>query len=142
MTRLLGLDPGLSTGWALFHYDATTPLTLLDYGEILGGHQGVIAFWKTMPEPDEVVAETFRLDGRTIYPEVDPLRTEGALSVLHPGWIGQPNTAKIMADDILLKRLGWWLKGKPHARDAARHAIALMKSRRHLPTLSRISPPR
>lgn len=142
MTLLLALDPGRTTGYSYWSYSATEPLTNIEHGQIVGGVKGFISFWRQMPTPEEVVAETFRLDGRTMFPDTTPLEIEGALHVLFPDWIGQANTAKSLADDLLLKRTGWWFRGEDHARDSARHAVALMKTRRHVPTLMRISPPR
>lgn len=145
MTRLLVLDPGGTTGWSLWSYDALTPLQVLEYGQVAGGVKGFVSWWQrdVAGGPiDEVLAETFRLDGRTPKPNVEPLKIEGALEVLWPGWFGQANVMKAHAPDDLLKRHDLWWRGQQHARDTARHAIALMKVRRHAPTLRRFFPPR
>ncbi|OJU44467.1 MAG: hypothetical protein BGN98_13870 [Microbacterium sp. 69-7] len=141
MTTLLALDPGGTTGYSLWEYTAITPLTLIHKGQISGGLDGFIA-WSAGMHPEEVVAETFRLDGRTVKPDVTPLRIEGALSVIWPHWIGQPNTMKVHADDVFMKRAGLSFRGMPHATDSARHALALMKVRRHVPTIKRYWPDR
>jgi hypothetical protein len=137
--RLLALDPGKTTGWSLWHYDAITPLTLDQRGQVEGGLAGLLQFMARV-DIDEVVAETFRLDGRTPKPDVTPLRIEGALSVVFPGWIGQANTCKRSADDLFLKRNQLWFSGLPHATDSARHALHLLKVRRHMPTIRRYWP--
>ena len=142
MTLLRALDPGKTTGWSEWHYDAMTTLTLLDYGQISGGSRGLIAWWQSRPEPDEVVAETFVDDHRTMSPDLTPVRIEGALDVLFPGWIGQRNSYKAHADDVMLKRTGLWFVGQPHATDSGRHALAFQKTRRHLPTIERYWPRR
>lgn len=137
MRTLLALDPGGTTGWSFWKYDAVTPLLHVDHGMIRGGLDGFIRWWADTNggDPDEVVSETFVLDGRTAQPDVTPLKIEGALSVLFPGWIGQRNFAKAHAPDDLLKVKGLWWPGQPHAVDSARHAVAYLKTRRHAPTL-------
>lgn len=141
MTKLLALDPGGTTGWSFWQYSPVTPLTLIEYGQAPNGAPGlrdfILAFNKTV---DEVVAETFVLDGRTQFPDITSKRCEGVLDVLFPDWIGQRNTYKAHADDLLLKRHGWWFKGMDHARDSARHAVALLKTRKHMPTLRMLYP--
>ncbi len=137
MIRLLALDPGGTTGWSSWVYDSLTPLRHVDHGMIPNGLDGFIQWWESTAggEPDEVVSETFVLDGRTARPDVTPLKVEGALSVLFPGWIGQRNVMKAHAPDQLLKDKGIWWPGAGHDRDSARHAIAWAKTTRHMPTL-------
>lgn len=144
MTILLALDPGGTSGWSFWSYSATEPLTHIDHGQISGGNIGFVEWWNDTNggDPDEVVAEIFVNDHRTADPDLTPLRIEGALDVLFPGWIGQRNVMKAHADDLFLKRVGLWWPGEQHARDSARHAVALMKVRRHIPTMRRFWPPR
>jgi len=146
MTRLLALDPGGTSGWSTWLYSPLTPLEPIDHGQIEGGLEGFLQWWdvETMIRRpwDEMVAETFVLDGRTVKPDTTPLLIEGALHVLFPGWVGQRNVMKAQADDLLLKRADYWWPGEQRARDSASHAIALMKTRRHLPTIKMLWPPR
>lgn len=144
MTTLLALDPGGTTGWSFWKYSATEPLTYVDHGQISGGNHGFVEWWgETLGgEPDEVVAEIFIDDHRTMSPDLTPLRIEGALDVLFPGWIGQRNTMKSHANDLFLKRSGLWWEGAQHARDSARHALACMKLRRHMPSMLLYWPPK
>lgn len=141
MTRLLALDPGESTGWSLWYYDALTHPQLIDHGTITGGVKGLIAWWYTRGSAgegmqwDEVVSESFRLDGRTMFPNITPLRIEGALAVLWPDVHYQPNTMKAHVTDEWIKDHGLWWKGKGHDRDSLRHAFSYLKIRRHAPTL-------
>lgn len=140
---LLSLDPGGTTGWSLWRLSDTEPLTYIMSGQISNGVRGFIEWWADKPlEPDIVVAETFRLDGRTPRPDVTPLKIEGALAVLFPDWHGQPNTMKVHATDAFLKANGFWLPGKQHARDSVRHALAYAKLHRHEPTLRALWGPR
>lgn len=139
---LRSLDPGGTTGWSEWRYTDDAPAELLDYGQIPNGVHGFIAWWRSRPEPDRVVAETFRLDGRTPKPDTTPLQIEGALTALFPEWHGQANVMKAHAPDEFLKAHGFWLVGKPHARDAVRHALAYAKLQRHAPSLRAYWPPR
>lgn len=143
--RLLSLDPGETTGWAVWDYSDRQPLTHVAHGMIAGGLLGFIEWWPGMIEechPSEVVAESFILDGRTAFPNVTPLRIEGALAALWRGPVAlQRNVYKAHAPDELLKRVGLWWPGKGHDRDAARHAIAYTVTRKHIPTLMWLHPP-
>lgn len=136
--RLLALDPGGTTGWSLWEYDSITPLRPIEHGQIVGGVEGFIEWWKDSGieyEFDEVVSESYRLDGRTPKPDVTPLRIEGALAVLWPEVVYQPNTYKAIVTDERIKALGLWWPGQQHARDSLRHAWARMKHLKHMPTL-------
>ena len=146
MRRLLALDPGQTTGWSLWEYDESTPLRHVSHGMQAGGLEGLIAWWRRCEvrcEWDEVVCESFVLDGRTLYPDVTPLRIEGALTALWPeGVTFQRNNMKAHATDAKLKELGLWWPGAGHDRDSARHALAYMKTAvRHIPTIKWAYPP-
>lgn len=152
MTVILGLDPGESTGYSIWFYDALTPPRPIEHGTITGGVVGFVNWWGEKLagwEPgygheswDEVVSESFVLDGRTPFPNVTPLKIEGALAVLWPDTIFQRNTFKSHMPDQKIKDLGLWWKGAGHDRDSLRHVWALMKVRRHHPTLLAAWPPR
>lgn len=136
MTVILGLDPGESTGWSAWQYDETHAPEHIDHGIITGGLKGFIKwFGRDTDGLDEVVCESFRLDGRTDFPNVTPLRIEGALAVLWPETHFQPNTMKLHLSDRKMKELGLWWPGPGHDRDSMRHVFAFLKVRRHLPTL-------
>jgi hypothetical protein len=151
MTYLLALDPGGSTGWSKWFYDETTPLTHLAHGTQSGGVAGFRDWWeRSGPDslgadgfiPDELVVESFVLDGRTISPDITPLRIEGALTVLWRGPIAlQRNLYKRHAPDPLLREHGLYWRGPGHDRDAARHAVAYLVTRKHMPTLMWLHPP-
>lgn len=147
---ILALDPGKTTGWSTWRMMPFEPIEHLDHGMVPGGVEGFIQWVHGMEWTEEfrksralrVVSETFVLDGRTRKPDVTPLKIEGALSVLFPGWVGQRNTFKSHAPDELLKAHGLWWKGAGHDRDSARHAIAYAKARKHIPTIRHFWPPR
>lgn len=141
MTVILGLDPGESTGWSLWEYDDETAPVHLAHGIISDGLLGFIHWWMkglgpALPLWGTVVCESFHLDGRTDFPNVTPLRIEGALAVLWPETHFQPNTMKLHLSDRKMKELGLWWPGKGHDRDSMRHVFAYLKANlRHRPTL-------
>lgn len=143
MTIILGLDPGGCTGWSIWHYDSVTPPRPVEHGQIKGGLRGFVEWWQSRSELDwdEVVSESFRLDGRTPKPDTTPLEIQGALGVLWPNVIYQPNTMKLHMTDERIKALGLWWPGQPHATDSLRHVWTLLKRRKHMPTLLAGWPP-
>lgn len=147
MTTLLALDPGGHTGWSSWTYGPTTPLTLLEHGQIADGLAGFVRWSRAYLEevvPDELVSESFVLDGRTASPDVTPLRIEGAIEALFAAEgvpiIFQRNVMKSGITDDRLRASGLWIKGQQHARDSIRHAIVSMKVRKHVPTINRFWP--
>ena len=144
MTYILGLDPGGTTGWSVWCYDAITPPRPVTHGQIPGGVKGFVDWWEGALcefDWDQVVSESFVLDGRTAAPNVEPLRIEGALAVLWPETVFQRNSFKAHMTDQKIKDLGLWWKGQPHAIDSMRHVWAYLKVRQHMPTLMAGWPP-
>ena len=142
MIRLRSFDPGLATGYSIWEFDETTPLTHVEHGTIRGGHTGVKNWWRSREDAvDIVVCESFRLGDDTRKPETDPLKTEAILETLWDGpLIFQSRDRKAAVRDSLLKRLGYWWPGKGHDRDSARHAIIYMRGINHRPTIEAIYP--
>jgi hypothetical protein len=153
MTRLLALDPGQSTGYSIWYYDAITPPRPIEHGTITGGVTGFARWWAAQVAAsragvegrdypwDEVVSESFVDDGRTRFPDITPVRIEGALAVVWPDTSFQPNGMKSALRDEKIKALGLWWPGEGHAIDSMRHAFAYLKGRGHRPTLM-LWPPR
>lgn len=150
MTTILGIDPGgtpvasgsrSATGWSMWYFDPITPPRPIAHGQVQGDERVFIAWFRdTMPQvligqPDEVVCESFQDDGRTQFPDTTPLQIEGALKVMRPDTIFQPNTMKSAMPNAKVKALGLWWKGEPHAVDSGRHVFALLRERLHYPTL-------
>jgi len=149
MTRMLAFDPGGTTGWSYWEYDALTPLTLLEYGQIAGGIYGFGRWIRSTGRHmvvDEIVSESFHRDDRTDKPEETAKWVEGAIML----WWGsdgipviwQRNTYKGHATDDFLKEHGLYMKGQRHARDSFRHAVASVKVRQHAPSFRRFWPRR
>ncbi|MGN6324508.1 hypothetical protein [Pseudolysinimonas sp.] len=138
--RLFVLDPGETTGWAVFDMFWDRPLEHLAHGMQTGGIYGVVDLVKeVVPRwlPTRVIAEEFVDDGRTEHPNVEPLRVEGVLAAMwHPRPVFlQRNNYKRHAPDTMLEHLGFKWPGKGHDRDAARHAIAHAFTIGHPPTI-------
>lgn len=148
MTVITGLDPGLSSGYSHWFYDAMTPPQHLSHGTITGGLDGLMDWVDAgnLDDTDELISESFILDGRTMYPEVEPLRIEGYLAGecrrRDVPLTFQRNSYKGHVTDAKLKELGIWWPGKGHDRDSARHVWANLKVRLHYPTLMLAFPPR
>lgn len=138
MLTLLALDPGKTTGWSIWKYDHETPATCTMYGQVEGGVEGYYEMFYKFAA-DIIVAESFVLDGRTPNPDITPLRIEGVLYAQSrqfgiPVEMQRNNFKKHVSDELLKKHALWW-KGKPHASDSARHALAWFKTHKHTPTL-------
>ena len=160
MTKLIAIDPGMTSGVFVGEYDDMSPLLRTGYAQIPGGIKG-FSRWMDDAYPDifgaTVVCEKFvplpmarswKLD------ELEPIRIEG---LLYDYWtdriVWQRSMAMVLRDgatqaerkknsDDLLRRNGWWLTGKDvglkdanDANAAAKHALAYMRSIGHMPTI-------
>lgn len=140
---ILSFDPGGTTGWAMGVYTDNQPLTFIGGGQIPDGLAG-FNLWMAgrtsiFRRGDvAVVAESFVLDGRTKFPNITPLRIEGALEAwLYPIQpIYQRNTAKGYVSDQRLRDYDLWIPGQRHQMDARIHAMACMYLMGHVPTLN------
>ena len=136
MTKILGLDPGVTTGWAIVEYTDDTPPVLTDCGQIPHGHIGFIEAWPDLPEFDIVICESFTLREGIRGVNIEPAYVIGALSALNekPANYQSPSL-KTLCDNDALKRLNAYVRGQQHARDAIRHAMVFLKINYHLPTI-------
>lgn len=126
--RIFAVDPGLTIGYAVME----PPLRLLEADQTHDEH--LVRSRLLELKPDEVVIESFR-------PYPGMIRMLGFRAV-EPAEMVQ--RFKILCDDAgipvieqssaqigerglfahtLLRQLGLWQKGKPHANDAIRHAL-------------------
>ena len=151
MTRILALDPGLDTGVALFEvFDGLdVPASLIRHFTIGGGVDGLIDAW---PLPGRiVVCEAFHDDGRTEYPETEPLEIIGALKAFRKAedWAEVPRPfdlvtrlnvqGKLQMKNDVLRRGGYHPKhgevGDGHSRDAIRVGLSyIVNVLNHRPT--------
>lgn len=171
MTRLLTIDPGLSTGVALGFYDDTTPYTLLERWNVLGGVPGFVQFIGEghVASADQLVSESFVLRDNDFAADLVPVRVEGAILTLQAlgsphlparvtAWqppsdkgslIGYPadcvsNTQRQRFRFDFLDRFGLFIPGtaQDDAHDAITHSIVFLRRKRHRPTLLKYWPPK
>jgi hypothetical protein len=145
MTTFLSLDPGATTGYAIFEYDEHD-FELLESGQIECSFDGFIDAWVNCAFglPDYVVCESFNLREGLYGVNLAPTYVIGALEALVVADNGRDEPIEIyyqepklkpLCDDERLKRLGLHQKGKPHRNDAVRHGIIHLRNIKHKPTL-------
>lgn len=143
MAKIVSLDPGGKTGWALFQYTDETEPELLDFGQVDNGLQGFIE-WFDKEGIDEVVCESFTLRPGVKFPDLSPVQIIGALeAILHKTQVKityQPPSSKPLCDDDRLKSIGMHKPGLGHANDAIRHGIIYLRKIKHMPTIRRAWP--
>lgn len=152
MRYILCLDPGGTTGWALFTIADDQPLTLVDCGMIPGGLRGFKKWWKTSwavqlyrTYRGTLIVEDFLDDGRTQKPDLQARDIISGLTMhLDEPFILQRNQMKGHAPDVFLKKWGLWQTGAGHDRDAIRHGFAYVRTLtpRHKPSYDKYWPDR
>lgn len=128
----IAIDPGLTSGWALYNtLDGT-----FASGEI-EGRPLLYRFLENVMDdgqPMHLIVERFDIGAGTVEKtrQLDALYIIGALEYLAgktgAGFTVQSRaSAKTFATDDKLKALGWWFRGgEGHANDAGRHLLAWM----------------
>jgi len=145
-TRVLCLDPGGTTGYAIFEYSEDGEAVVKTAGQIPDGLEGFIEWYmeQVVSSWDVVVCESFTLRTGVKFPDLSPVYIIGALQAMEAAWdkkpIYQPPTSKPLCNDDVLKRLGIYIPGRGHANDALRHGIIYLRNKRHLPTLRKAWP--
>lgn len=132
---LLGIDPGITTGYALLEAKGARDFVSLDAGAVRG-QEGIDYLLTITPKPDVYVIETF-----TLWPKLAVKVAQDDPSLLTSQCIGaltfnlwkrraqvvfhQPANKK-SCPDSLIRQVGLWRPSSdqtPHERDAIRHAI-------------------
>lgn len=143
--QVLALDPGGTTGWAIFqvHPDAMTgdpEIPVLDNiewwtaGEVTGKQDDQIDELVKLIEEwpaARLVTENFRV--RSIQALLDPAEINAVLRwAVRPRYFvyQEPGLAMSTVTDERQKLWGYWLPGKPHARDAVKHGITFLKRKK------------
>ncbi len=142
--RFLSLDPGGTTGIALIEAGADTEPVIELAAQVSDGLQGFL-LWHSYNQHlnwDFVVCESFTLRPSVKFPDLSPVYIIGALEALSPEKpiTYQSPSSKPLCDDNVLKRIGFYQVGKPHANDAIRHAIIYLRNKKHMPTLKKAWP--
>ena len=141
MPKILGLDPGVTTGFAIIEYQDDSEPKLIDHGQIPNGHLGFIDHWFKFKSYDLIVCESFTLREGIKGVTIEPAYVIGALEALNldeTEIIYQQPSFKTLCDNDALKNLEMYVRGQQHARDAIRHPIAYLKTKiKHTHTLKK-----
>lgn len=137
--KLLSLDPGGTTGYALIEYDDNY-FRITDSGQVPGGLQGFLEWDSDFYEAiglDLVVCESFTLREGIYGADLSPVYIIGALEARYDDTeiVYQEPKLKPLCDDDRLKKMGFHERGKPHRNDAVRHGIIYLRNNKHMPTL-------
>lgn len=141
MTTILSLDPGGTTGYAIFDVAGDyEPAELVKRGQIPNGLNGFLDFhWDYLEdiEFDVIICESFKLREGLHGVDLTPTYIIGALEALYPTTkiTYQEPKLKPLCDDTRLKKMGLHVPGKQHANDAVRHAMIFLRNKKHMPTL-------
>lgn len=140
--QVLALDPGGTTGWSVFqvHPDAMGPdpsITVLSNvelwtaGEFTGPQDQqvdqileLVEVWSEA----RLVTEDFKL--RAVNAVLDPVEINAVIAwACRPRYWQRQMAALAMSTvtDERQKAWGFWVPGKPHARDAVKHAITYLR---------------
>lgn len=138
--RVLSLDPGGTTGYAITTYDPTFPAEIERSGQIKNSLRGFLDFhWDVLESEqfDFIICENFELREGIYGADLSPVYIIGALEALYPTTqiVYQAPYQKPLVDDDRLKKLGLYEPGKPHRNDAVRHMVIYLRNTKHLPTL-------
>ncbi len=126
---VLWLDPGGTTGWAML--DLTKDGTyLFECGQETPGD--VWVGW------EQYIVTSGGGKAGNPAPSLEAIGAVRYLCAKHRARVlpAVPSSHRVVASPALLKSLGWWRPGMPHAQDATRHLVAWLlrerKSRRIL----------
>ena len=145
MATMLSLDPGGTTGYAIFDVDLVNldqPAELIQRGQIAGSLQGFLDFYHDVLDAiniDLIVCESFTLREGVYGADLSPVYIIGAVQALYGETAQleyQEPKLKPLCDDARLKKMGLHVPGKPHANDAVRHAVIYLRNNKHMPTLT------
>lgn len=150
MPRLLTIDPGLATGYAIGYYDDETPYILKETFIVHDGVYGLadlVANGDLLERYDELIIENFIV--RPNQP-VDPIALEVIGYMKGVSWVEpimrlRSDKGKKGFMDSVLKKHGLWQTGKMvghkdgrDANDAIIHALTwLCFKQKHQPTIER-----
>jgi hypothetical protein len=141
MSTILSLDPGGTTGYAIFDVQQDEFPELIMRGQIAGSLKGFIDFVDDVLSDiaiDAIVCESFTLREGVYGADLSPVYIIGALEGMYGKLIPikyQEPKIKPLCDDNRLKKMGLHIPGKPHANDAVRHFVISMRNSKHMPTL-------
>ena len=121
---IIALDPGVTTGFAIHHYDDS-----IKTDQVKCSHR---AFYDLLVQfdPSEIVFERFtyqRRDKVVLYPvEVIGVIRLFAEQFEIPLYAQTPSSAMNLFTDEKIKKMGLWTPGLVHGMDALRHLLYYM----------------
>lgn len=131
--RLLCLDPGHTTGWALFEGLELKEFGQLDTPEVNGVLIPMMEFFKAREPLNDLIYEDYRVYGwrakHHAFSELHTAKLIGVIEAVAQSIVGlniykqMASVAKQWAKDEFLKEWGFFQQtvGQKHARDAVRH---------------------
>jgi hypothetical protein len=143
--QVVSFDPGGTTGWAIFqvHPEAMTgdpELLVFDNiewwtaGEFTGGineqADEMVELCESWPAA-RLVTEGFKL--RQLNAELSPVELNAIVGwAVRPRYFVKQNAALAMGEvpDDRQKTWGFWVPGKPHARDAVKHNLTFLRRKK------------
>lgn len=158
MSRLLAIDPGKATGWAVLNYDCGEPANLVEAWTTHDGIEGFSdMYWNTRDHAngaellsdtfDDVVCEGFVLRNNGFVPALNAVEIIGFLKGMGESVNWQLRTDKALVPDRILKEHGLWQTGKMvghtdgrDCNDAIIHGLAYLFKTRHVPTIAKYFP--
>lgn len=128
---VLGCDPGKMVGACVWSEGKMLHQGECDHLEFMGWADQVIPMYAAWDL--RVVCEQFDVGPETLTKRAD---VHWATDVIGALWwacvkaevpfVRSPRIAKKFGDDLKLKQAGWFLPGKGHANDAARHCLTYL----------------
>lgn len=130
--HLIALDPGGTTGVAVFSFDpdGLEDTTLIYLDQIPDGLKGFAEFFQgsTIREDIYVVSEKWVTREGVRGANATPIYIEGYMYSLWPEAVDwQEPKVKSTVPDEMIERLGLWVPGKRHAMDAVAHGLAWLR---------------
>lgn len=126
--KILGIDPGITTGFALYGTENQQFITL----QVDTNRMSAVQHTLTGIQPNELVYEDFKHRPNLMKAELHSLKVIGVIELyaevrLIPVKAKYlPGYAKKFWTDDKLKRLGLYQKGQPHAMDALRIVLCYL----------------
>lgn len=129
--RIIGIDPGLKTGLVSFSIsEENLPVCVEAYELEFVGVGRYLEYLNLVSSKTIVICEAFIITPQTAKNSPAPWSLEViglaryiCAKIGVPFFLQAPSSAKRLVSDGVLHRGGLYFKGKPHACDAARHAL-------------------
>lgn len=130
MAYIVAVDPGKTTGWAVYYEGAFSSGEMEDHMLFADFFEGSLTMGPDFAKPTAIVCEDYIVTPETIKKSRQNYSLE-LIGILRwfshqaeiPFKLQTPAQAKKFATDDKLKKLDWFKGGKGHADDASRHLL-------------------